>query len=161
MTPIRRRVAATAIVLLVPVLAACGFNAQTDQVYQAATGVNDRSGTINVLNALIVSGEDGSGTFAGSLVNLSQKDDDTLVSITGDGITATGTPVTVPADQLVNLATKGQVTMTGDGVVPGKWVRLELKFQSGQTTDVNVPVVTHMDEYSQVPMPTSAPSSSS
>ena len=67
-SPSQRRLAIAAL-LLVPALASCGFNAQTDQVYQAAVGINDRSGEVDILNALIVSGEDGSGTFAGTLVN--------------------------------------------------------------------------------------------
>ena len=69
LTPLRRRVAALAMVLLAPVLGGCGIagihgnDYQTDQVYQPAVGVNNRSGVVDVLGAVIVSGSDGSGTF--------------------------------------------------------------------------------------------------
>ena len=48
-SPIQRR-AAIAALLLAPALTACGFNEQTDQVYQPAVGVNDRSDNVYVLN---------------------------------------------------------------------------------------------------------------
>jgi len=69
LTPVRRRLAALALVLLVPSLGACGFGYQTDKVYQPAVGVNNRSGAVAVLGAVVVSGSDGSGTFVTSLVN--------------------------------------------------------------------------------------------
>ena len=49
-SPIQRRVAIAAL-LLAPALTACGFSEQTDQVYQPAVGVNDRSDTVYVLSA--------------------------------------------------------------------------------------------------------------
>jgi hypothetical protein len=156
-SPTMRRVAFAAL-LLAPVLAACGFNAQTDQVYQPAVGVNDRSGTVDILNALVVSDTDGSGTFAGTLVNKSQTDDDTLESVSGPGVTASRQTVDVPAAEAVPLAEEGELTLTGDGIVPGKWVELTFVFSSGQSTTVKVPVVEASGDYADVPMP--SPSSS-
>jgi len=61
---VRRSIASAAVLLTVPALSACGvsFGAQTDQVYNPSVGVDDRSGAVDVLNALVVSGANGSGT---------------------------------------------------------------------------------------------------
>ncbi len=102
-SPIPRRVAIAAL-LLAPALTACGFNEQTDQVYQPAVGVNDRSASVYVLNAVVVSGVDGSGTFAGTLVNTDTTADDTLDSVSGSGITDSPGTVDVPAGGNARLA---------------------------------------------------------
>lgn len=158
-SPIQRRVAIAAL-LLAPALTACGFNVQTDQVYQPAVGVNDRSGQVYVLNALVVSGADGSGTFAGTLVNTDTTDDDTLDTVTGSGITASSDPVDVPAGGNARLADSGDVTLEGDAIVPGRFVQVTLGFSSGQTTTMRVPVVAAAGDYADVPLPTASPSAS-
>jgi hypothetical protein len=156
-SPIQRRVAIAAL-LLAPVLTACGFSEQTDQVYQPAVGVNDRSGQIDILNALIVSGEDGSGTFAGTLVNKNTTESDTLDSVTGPGITSSRRSVEIPAGGNALLADTGRVTVTGTGIEPGKFVELTLGFASGQSTTVKVPVVAAEGDYAEVPLPSASPS---
>jgi hypothetical protein len=157
-SPTLRR-AAIAALLLAPVLTACGFSEQTDQVYQPAVGVNDRSGTIDILNALVVSGTDGSGTFAGTLVNKDQTQADTLEGVTGSGITAARKTVEVPAGQAVPLADDGIVTLKGSGIVPGSWVELTFSFSSGQSTTLKVPVVEAAGDYADVPLPSSSTTS--
>jgi hypothetical protein len=147
--PVRRRLAALALVVLVPVVGACSY--QTDQVYQAGVGVNNRSGTVDVLGAVVVSSSDGTGTFVASLVNKSDTDSDTIVSVTGDGLQAHLTaPVQVQPQSLVNLADTGDVGVTGPGVKSGAFVRLTLVFQSGQKTTVNAPVVPMTEEYADI-----------
>lgn len=87
MTSTRRRLSATATLLLVPMLAACGFGAQTNQQYQSATGsdsiqVKDASGhlvngdsPVQVYNAAIVVQQgDPNGVFVGTFVNNSAPD---------------------------------------------------------------------------------------
>jgi hypothetical protein len=157
-TPNQRRVAVAAL-LLAPALTACGFSAQTDQVYQPAVGVNDRSGSVDILNALIVSGEDGSGTFAGTLVNKDTTTDDRLDSVSGEGITASRRTVDVPAAGVARLAQSGDVSLAGDRIVPGNFVEITLTFEGGQTTTVSVPVVEAGGDYAEVPLPKSTPSS--
>jgi hypothetical protein len=152
-SPIQRRVAIAAL-LLAPALTACGFNEQTDQVYQAALGVNDRSDNVYVLNGLIVSGVDGSGTFAGTLVNTDTTADDTLDSVSGTGISASTPDVAVPAGGTARLAESGDVTLEGAAIVPGKYVQITLGFSSGQTTTMKVPVVAAAGDYADVPLPT-------
>lgn len=158
-SPTQRR-AAIAALLLAPALTACGFNEQTDQVYQAAVGVNDRSGQVDILNALIVSGEDGSGTFAGTLVNKSTTEDDGLDDVTGPGITASRTTVEIPASDSVPLADKGELSLEGSKIQPGNFIELTFSFSSGQTTTVKVPVVAASGDYADVPQPTASPTTS-
>lgn len=158
-SPIQRR-AAIAALLLVPALTACGFNAQTDQVYQPGVGVNDRSGSVDILNAVVVSQSDGSGTFAGTLVNKGQEDD-VLDSVSGPGITASSDTVTVKAGVPTLLAKTGQVTLQGSGIRPGSYVDLTFDFGSGQSTTMKVPVVSAGGDYADVPMPGESSSSPS
>ncbi|RNL66115.1 hypothetical protein EFK50_00335 [Nocardioides marmoriginsengisoli] len=161
----RRRLAIGA-VLLVPLLGACGFGAQTDQVYQAAVGVNDHSGDVFVLNAVIVSGTDGSGTFAGTLVN---KTDDVVQvgPVTGEGITSEtggGETLEVPANGHNNLGAPGEtvppakLTIAGaaDAITPGKYVKLVFTFSAGPSVTLTVPVVDASGDYADVPLPAPA-----
>ena len=123
----RPRLAAVFLVILVPVLGACGFNYQTDQVYQPSVGVNNREGTVDVLGAVVVSGTDGDGTFVASLVNKDQDKTQTLTAIKGaDGIEVTLVkPVEVPPGQLVNLAEMGAASVHGHAIQAGGFARLD------------------------------------
>src|SRR3954452_12517091 len=155
LTSTRRRLAAVALVLLVPALGACGFGYQTDQVYQPGVGVNNRDGTVDVLGAVVVSSLNGEGTFVASLVNKDLEKEASLVSMTGDGLEISLTaPVKIPADTLVNLADTGSISVTGQTVKPGTFVRLKLTFDSGQTTEINTPVVPYTGQYDQVRLAT-------
>lgn len=153
LTPVRRRTAAVSLMLLVPLLTGCGigFGAQTDKVYQPAVGVNDTSGSVDVLNAVIVSSTDGKGTFVASLVNPADAEPDSLTGLSGDAQGEVASPVKIEPDALVNLADTGAVSVSGDRVAPGNFVRLTLAFDSGQKTMLNVPVVNSEDpEYAGV-----------
>lgn len=164
-TPARRRLAAASLVLLVPVLGACGFSEQTDQVYQPSVGVNNRDGVVDVLGAVVVSGTPGSGTFVASLVNKGTSKSVSLQSVTGDsGTTAQLVkPVSVGAGDLVNLAGVGAVDVTGQAISAGAFARLTLTFDNGQSTQVNVPIVSRDGDYSEVApaIPSASPSASS
>jgi hypothetical protein len=173
-TPVRRRlprvVAAASLVLLVPTLGACGFNYQTDQVYQPSVGVNDRSGEVDVLGAVIVSGVDGQGTLVASLSNKSESKSDTLTSVEAADSSAGLTtrlekPIEVAPGALVNLADAGAISITGEGITPGPFVKLVLQFSSGEEVDVSVPVVPQSGYYADIepadPSPSASPSASS
>ena len=145
---LHRSIAGAAVVVAVLVLSSCGarFGAQTDQVYNPAVGVDDRSGSVDVINALVVSGADGSGTVVATLVNNDQQDDDTLRTVSGAGDDA-GLTVTVagetaiPAGGLLNLATDGRASIRGERVVPGNFVELSFSFDRGAAVKVDTPVV--------------------
>ncbi len=152
MTPLRR-IAALALLLLVPFLGACGFNAQTDQDYQPAEGVNNRSGSVDVLNALVVSAEKGVGTLVATLVNNDQEVANALVNVTGQDIAGVDKRIDVPAAGLVNLADKGEIALRGSRIQPGNFISLRLIFDDGQRTSIRVPVVANTGDYAGVPVP--------
>lgn len=151
--------------MAVPLVSSCGvnFNAQTDQFYNPAAGVNDRSGSVYVLNALIVSGADGSGTVIATLVNEDQTRGDTLKAV-GAGhpqdqdITGTvNAPTSIPAAGVLNLATKGNVTVSGPSIQAGVFIPLTFTFERAAAVILDVPVVSASDPiYQNVPV---APSS--
>ncbi|MET0998849.1 MAG: hypothetical protein ABWX73_09065 [Marmoricola sp.] len=158
--PVRRRLAALAVVLLVPALGACNY--QTDQVYQPAVGVNNRDGTVDVLAAVVVSSTDGKGTFVASLVNSDLEEADTLTGVAAadeDGPEVQlAAPIEILPEGLVNLADSGAVSVTGETVAPGAFIRLVLTFESGQETEVNVPVVDKAEEFDDIEPATPSPS---
>ncbi|MGN6160793.1 MAG: hypothetical protein ACTHOG_03715 [Marmoricola sp.] len=88
MTTLRRRAAGAAVLLLVPMLAACGFGVQTNKQYQAGAGVDNREGIVQILNAAIVIPQPGAtnGVFVGSFANTSGGTNSTAVA---QGQTAT------------------------------------------------------------------------
>jgi hypothetical protein len=151
------------LVLLVPLLAACGFGYQTDKVYQPAVGVNDHKGEVDVLGSVLVSSIKGTGTFVASLDNKNPNKTITLVAVEGSkGIEPElVAPVTIPAGTLVNLADIGAVRVSGDNVEAGGFARVTLRFDTGQTSQVNAPIVDRVGTYSEVKpaIPSAAPSS--
>jgi hypothetical protein len=165
---LRRVLAAAAVVLAAPVMSSCGvgFGAQTDQIYNPSAGTDDRSGAVDVLNALIVSAHDGSGTVVATLVNNNQTRADRLTGISGTGsdsavrVQANG-PTTIPPNGLVNLAEQGSISITGKNVVPGRFIDLTFSFQHGASATLSALVVSAADpQYSGVPLPTPSSSAS-
>jgi hypothetical protein len=157
----RPRLAAASLVILVPALGACGFNYQTDKVYQPSVGVNNRQGTVDVLGAVVVSGSAGSGTFVASLDNKSGSKIQTLTGITGtDGVQVNLVKqVQVPPGALVNFADMGVASVTGQAIQAGGFARLTLEFGSGQSARVNAPIVAPENQYSEIApaIPSSSP----
>ena len=158
---VRRCIAAATVLLAAPVLSSCGvsFGAQTDQVYNPSVGTDDREGSVDVLNALIVSGTDGSGTLAASLVDNDQAIGDALKGVAGAGQDSSLTAkiagdTTIPAGGLLNLATQGNVSVTGKRVVPGNFVRITFSFDRAAAATLDVPVVpADNPDYAKVPLP--------
>jgi hypothetical protein len=173
-TRTRRRTvtAAAAALLAVPALSACGvsFGAQTDQPYQPSDGVVDRSGPVDVLNALVVSDTPGSGRLVAGLANNADEDDaltgingagddDSVSYELGDGSTD------IPANGFVNLAGDDavmvQVAGSEEAVLPGKFLRLTFQFENADDVTVNVPVLEQNEDYADVEMPSASPTESS
>lgn len=158
---VRRSTAAAALLVAAPLLVSCGFGEQTDQVYNAATGVDDRSSQVDVLNAMIVSGTDGSGTVVAGLVNNDPQRNDRLTGITGQGVRPQGPALTIPAGGMVGLADTGSWTATGPAVKAGRFVTLTFSFQRAQSVTLDVPVVSASDPtFAKVPLPGSSPTAS-
>ncbi len=160
--------AALAALVVVPALASCssvGFNAPTDQVYTPAQGVNNRDGDVNVLNALVISGEAGSGRVIAGLANQNTTQPDEITGIRGAGenegvqVTALGGEAAIPAAGFLQLADPGSlaVLVSGEEVVPGGYVRLTFTFASAEEATLNVPVITNEGAFAEVEIPSADP----
>jgi hypothetical protein len=157
----RRSLAAAVLVLAAPVLTSCGGNLdlQTNQVYNPAEGVDERSGEVDVLNALIVSGENGSGTVVATLVNNNQTTEDSLKGVAGAGQDASmqvtpGGQTAIPAAGVLNLAEEGRIFVEGERVKAGYFVTMTFSFDRGQAVTVEAPVVNAAEpEYDDIPLP--------
>ncbi len=148
-----------------PAVASCSFgtsnfDAQTNQFYTPAEGVNERSGGVDVLNALVVADETGRGRFIAGLVNNSDLTDDALTQVQGAGETADiqgtlQTPVDVVRDGFVQLADEGvePVVLEGDQIIPGRFIDITITFQEADEVTVKVPVVTAEDDFAGVEIP--------
>lgn len=159
-SPFQRRAAIASLLLLTPALGACGFSAQTDQVYQAAVGVDERDSDVDVLNAVIVTNGTGQGTFAGSLVN-NTGNVDSITNVTADaGVTIVpGGALSIPAYGLVNLSNlqdgKIPLVLDGDPVAAGGYVTLTFTFTNADPVTVTAPVVDNTgvnEDYETVPL---------
>jgi hypothetical protein len=156
-------------VLAVPGVTACGFNYATDRANTISNGAHNQDGTVDVLNALIVSSADGSGTF---IATLSNNDHDNPASLESLSFGADSTiqvaafsPIEVPKGGVVNLANGDGIKVAGS-FKAGDFVRVSLGFDNGENADLNVPVVVDDGEYdgldngTGVPSPTGEPSAS-
>ena len=153
---VRRSTTTAAVALAFPVLSlgltACGFDAPTDQVYNPAVGVNEQRGAVDVLNALVVSGSDGSGTVVASFANNDQEESDALTGISGPGVQVeVAADATIPQGGLLNLS-DGSVTITGEEVVPGSFVRLTFTFGRGEAVTLQAPVMANDGDYADIPV---------
>lgn len=158
MQPLSRTVAmaAATLALAAPALSACGFEMATDRVYTPAAGTNNRDGSVDVLNAVVVSTEPGSGTFIASLSNNSTEEPATLEGLSGEGVEAEVEPIEIPEGALVNLAEPpAEIEVTGDFEAGGV-VTLTLDF-GGEEATLEVPVVPNADEYADLDGPAPAP----
>ncbi len=164
---LRRTLATVAASLaLVTALAACGFNYPTDRINNITAGANDRNGTVEVLNAAIVSKQANLGSFVATLVNTSQTKQVTVTSITGDG-KAVGQvsvdPIPINPNGLVNLASQGGITIQGTFAL-GQFVTLSIAYDNGETSTLSVPVVADGGQWAGLdqatPSPTGSPSAS-
>ena len=149
-----RRVLGLAIglLLLAGPLSACGFDYATDRINSITPGASNRDASVDVLGAVIVSSSDGSGTFIASFVNNDVDNDNTVDEIVGTDqaqqVTAKDfSTITVGKNSLVNLAdATSPVKLTGQ-FSAGDYVPLRISFGSGESVELNVPVVTNCGTY--------------
>lgn len=159
---LRRSVAVAALVIAPVLTTSCGFDNPTDRVYTPGVGVNARSGQVDVLHALIVSGADGSGTVVANLVNNERSESDTLTRIAGSGedqevtVSLEG-PVEIPAGGSVQLLDEAEIPIEGEQISSGTFVELSFTFERGESVNVQVPVVARRGDFAEVPVPSVAP----
>jgi hypothetical protein len=143
----RRSLALTvaALALTAPALTSCGFDYATDRYYTPANGANNRDGVVDVLGAVVVSTEPGSGTFLASLSNNSTTEATSFTELGategGDVTAAEFEPVEIAPGALINLAEPpAEIEVTGE-FEAGDFVEVALGFDNGERTVVEVPVV--------------------
>lgn len=148
-----RLVSAAALVLAGSTLVACSGAMPTDAVYTQAAGANNRESRVDVLNAVIVSTENGSGTFVATLVNNEKAMEagqpteaaDRLTAIEGvgdsSGLVASVQPVTIAGGELVALADGKGIPISGAVIKRGDFIELKLTFAVAEPVIIEVPVV--------------------
>jgi hypothetical protein len=142
--------AAGALLLGTTLLSGCasisGRDPATNREYTPANGANNRDAEVDVLGAVVVSGQSGSGTFIATLVNSSPDEAISMDSLAGAGDDASlaasdFSPIEVPARGAVNLADGQGVTVTGD-FEAGQFAEVQVGFSNGESVTLKVPVVT-------------------
>jgi hypothetical protein len=149
--PSARLLAAVGAVVLATALSSCGFGYATDRVYTPGNGANDRDASVDVLNAVIVSAQEGSGTFVASFANNSADEPATVESLAGagdDSALEVGDfdPIEIAPGALVNLATEGGIPVTGE-LEAGDFVNVTITFGDGESVDMQVLAVTDCGPY--------------
>ncbi len=151
----RRPAALTAgVLLLAAPLSACGFGYSTDSIYLSSAGVDYRQGPLDVLSAVVVSENSGSGTFIASFSNNDGGASERVLGLTPGTApivpTLTGfTPFTVAAGAFVNLADPDPVTtvtVTGD-FIAGQYVSITVDLEGTDDIEMSVPVVAATNQY--------------
>ena len=140
----RLLVSAASVVALAAPLSSCGFDYATDRVYNVNSAAENRDGVVDVLNAVVVSAAEGSGTFVASFSNNDDSGEQTFTAVAGQDSTVKAAefdPITIPAGGLVNLAEPpADIVLTGD-FAAGDVVPLSVDFGNGERVELNVPVV--------------------
>jgi hypothetical protein len=137
--------------LLAAPLTACGFNNATDEIYNPSAGVDHRTGPLDVLSAVIVSDQEGSGTFVATFSNNSVDEPDRVTAITAGiddpTVKVVGfKPIEVAPTGYVNLADDPGIAITGT-FTAGQYVALKIDFDSADTIEMNIPVVAATYQY--------------
>jgi hypothetical protein len=148
-----RLLTAAGVLLLAAPLTSCGFNYATDRQYTPGAGTNDQDTKVDVLSAVVVSAEDGSGTLITSFANNDPDEVATVTAIAGAGDTADLTvsgfePIEIPAGGLVNLAdAETPINIEGDFEV-GAFLTLEFTFDvEGKTVSTTTAIPSVQDCY--------------
>lgn len=153
---LHRRSTITALLVALPLagaLTSCGFDYPTDRINQIAAGANDREGTVDVLGARIVAAADGHGRLIGTLAN-NNAEDASLDAVSSEEVdlTAEVEGVEIAPGGRVNLSQDVEVPVSGE-FAAGEVVALVYEFSTGETVELNVPVVKHCFQYADIELP--------
>lgn len=147
---LRRTLAVAAAAVALTTLSSCGRDFATNEVNTIAPGATARDASVDVLNAVIVSAEDGSGTFVASLANNDTEEPATFEALAGtdpEQLTADEFgPIEIAAGGLVNLATEGGIGVEGD-FTSGDFVPLTVQLGGGERVEMDVPVVPNCGDF--------------
>jgi hypothetical protein len=125
-------------------LTACGFDYPTDRISNLTAGANYREGTVDILNAAVVSKQANSGTLIATFVNGSPTQTVSLQSVTGDNTAisnAQAHSITLQPNTLHNLATEGGGFPVSGTFSLGQFVDLTFQWDNGESVTLSVPVV--------------------
>jgi len=146
---LRRTLALIIGAVLLLALTGCMKQFATDRPYTPAAGTNSQDASVDVLNAVIVATEDGSGTFIATFANNEPEPTtfEVLEGIDQAQLTAGEfSPMDIPAGGALNLATDGGVEVTGDFTL-GQFVPVSVQFGNGEQVEMDVPVVTNCGDF--------------
>lgn len=150
-----------ALVVAMFAVTGCGsnFNAQSEQMYQPAVGMSDRSGQVYAINTLIVTDGKGDGTVIAALINQAHRDDRlrgvTVVDDKGSTLQVAPLPANglrLASTQSVQLADSGAVRVSGSSLQAGTVVSVTFTFAQAAPVTLDVPVVNDSSTYASVPV---------
>ena len=161
-----RLLASVGAVALAASLSSCGFDYATDRVYDVAAGTTNRDAAVDVLSAVIVSAQQGSGTLITSFSNNDHAKSAKVTDIAPgaqSSVQVEGfSPITVPAGGLVNLAEAGTpVVVKASNLQSGDFETLKFTFGDGSSENLDIPVVWACNEWQGLDSSGSSSSSSS
>ena len=141
--------------LLTASLASCGFDPATDRVNTITPGTSDRDGAVDVLNAVIVSADEGSGVLVTTLVNNDNEQEASLDSVAADDADAVQvgefSTISIEPNGMVNLAAEDEEGIPVEGeLAAGDVVPLTLQLSGGQVVQLDVPVVWNCEEFAGI-----------
>lgn len=141
----------TGALLMAAPLTSCGSDPATNRVNTITPGTTDRDASVDVLNAIVVSAEEGSGTLIASFVNNSTTESASVEGVSPQGETSASavdfSPIEVPPNSLVNLAQDDQgVALEGD-FAAGDVVPMVVELSGGDRVELQIPVVSNCDEF--------------
>jgi len=138
-------------ILLAAPLSSCGFDLATNKVNTIAAGTNNRVASVDVLGAVVVSAEEGSGTFIASFVNNSTSESASVESLEPQGETSAQvvdfSPVEVEPNSIVNLAEDDQGIAVEGEFAAGDRLPMVVTLSGGDRVEIDVPVVPNCHEW--------------
>jgi hypothetical protein len=143
-------------------LSACGFSYPTDRINNLTAGVNDRNGSVDILNAVVVARQANTGTFVATFVNGSPTKTISLQSASGDNTaisTVDAPSFTLLPGTLRNLAADKGFPVSGTFAL-GQFVNISFQFDDGETANLSVPVVADDGQWAGLDIATPSPSTS-
>lgn len=150
--------AAASIAILSGAMVGCADDGySTDRINHIGPGDFDRSASVDVLGARIVSDSHHEGRLIGALVN-NDEEPARLVDLRGGSESAEVRfdGVGIPGDGHVNLAEGPPIRVSGD-FSAGDIVELVYAFDTGESVTLDVPVVKYCKYYTEVPLPSDDP----
>lgn len=139
-------------------LSACGtgLSAQTNAVYQASVGADQRQGDFESYNTIIVANGDDSWSLTAALLNTTD-DAGQLVSYTvaplggGQSISAKpDKPVSIKAGALTTIGYEGEAIFDSSDLVNGEYAVVSLNFSNGSTTEIETPILPRTGDLEEI-----------